>query len=68
MKIIQHGTPKVTTKIFECSDCGCVFEAEKDEYTYGVQYNEEYYYCKCPECGKQANETKNYRRSNCGFF
>lgn len=61
MKIIQHGKPKLSfprTKRFRCCSCGCVFEAEKEEYTSGSQYNEIYYQCKCPECGKTANEVK----------
>lgn len=41
-----------------CGACGCVFEAEKDEYTAGSQYNEIFYQCKCPECGKSANEVR----------
>lgn len=57
MKILEHGNPKKlnATKIFKCSLCGCKFEADKNEYYYsGSQYNEGYYCCKCPECGKSA--------------
>lgn len=56
MKIIQHGQPKRTIKRFKCWKCGCVFEADKGEYKSGSQYNEIYYWCGCPDCGKSANE------------
>lgn len=58
MKIIQHGRPKSVfiVKRFKCSNCGCVFEADKGEYKVGSHYNETYYYCPCPDCGKSANE------------
>lgn len=58
MKIIKHGNPKYNKpdRCFKCDNCGCVFEAEYGEYKTGSQYNETYRYCKCPECGKQANE------------
>lgn len=70
MKIIQHGKPKVTTKIFRCYGCGCVFEAEKCEYSSGIQYNETYYYCKCPECSETADEDAKIitRRTNYGVL
>lgn len=52
MKIIKEGDLNRLKKIkrFECKECGCVFKAEKDEYKLGNQYNDEYYYCKCPCC------------------
>lgn len=58
MKIIKHGTPKCnkSDRRFRCNNCGCVFEVEYGEYKTGSQYNEPFRYCKCPECGKQANE------------
>lgn len=61
MKIIKHGRPETvlnTVKRFKCGSCGCVFEADKEEYTSGTQYNEIYFQCKCPECGKFANEVR----------
>lgn len=61
MKIIQHGRPETvlsSVKRFKCDSCGCVFEAEKDEYITGSQYNNIFYQCKCPECGKTANEMR----------
>ena len=52
MKIIKEGNLDKLKKIkrFECKECGCIFEAEKDEYKWDSQYNETYYYCKCPCC------------------
>ncbi len=57
MKIIKQGKTKEelkailnATKRFECKTCGCIFEADWDEYTHSSQYNETYYYCKCPNC------------------
>jgi len=61
MKIIQNGNPKLVfsaTKRFHCGSCGCLFEAEKDEYITGSQYNDIFYQCKCPGCGKTANEMR----------
>lgn len=56
MKIIKEGDLKKLKKIkrFECKECGCIFEAEKDEYKRGSQYNEEYYYCACPYCNQRV--------------
>ena len=56
MKIIQHGKPKVTIRRFQCTECNCIFEADKHEYITGIQYNETYYRCPCPECGKNSTE------------
>lgn len=57
MKIIKQGkTDKELsailnkTKRFECTICGCIFEADWDEYTYKFNLNEMMYYCKCPNC------------------
>ncbi len=58
MKIIRQGNYIIANRIikFSCENCGCVFEADKDEYT-------PYYECKnkvckvramifCPCCGR----------------
>jgi rubredoxin len=61
VKIIQHGRPETVLnpiKRFKCVFCGCVFEAEKSEYQSGTQYNEIYFYYKCPECGKESDEVR----------
>ena len=54
MKIIKEGDLNKLKRIkrFECKECGCIFEAEKDEYKEGSQYNETYYYCACPCCNQ----------------
>lgn len=52
MNILRKGDINKINRIkrFNCKNCGCLFEANKDEYRVGSQYNEEYYYCKCPFC------------------
>lgn len=62
MKIIKRGKTKGElkailnkTKRFECKTCGCIFEANKGEYTeeeHGTTY------CVCPNCDKNAFEVK----------
>ena len=62
MKIIKEGSITKLNKVkrFLCSNCGCLFEATKDEYKKGSQYNEEYAYCDCPFCHKTVyGELKN---------
>lgn len=54
MKIIKYGDKKKLKiiKTFDCDFCGCIFEADNTEYKIGSQYNEEYYYIKCPFCSR----------------
>jgi len=56
MKIIKIGDPSRLKQIkrFTCKQCGCIFEAGKEEYNSGMQYNEIYYMCRCPTCGRTA--------------
>ena len=64
MKFIKQGKSKEdveriakATKQFSCKRCGCIFEADKDEYSIRqCGYNETEYYCKCPNCGDNAFE------------
>lgn len=59
MKIIQHGRIKTnfsTVKRFKCGSCDCVFDGVKGEYRAVCLRNDLLYRCKCPECGKRANE------------
>lgn len=64
MNIIKQGKSKEevermikATKRFECERCGCIFEANKDEYSCRqCGYNESEYYCICPNCEMRANE------------
>ena len=54
MKIIKPGDPEKTLchKNFTCLKCGCEFIADSTEYEHaGMQYNIQYYRCKCPCCG-----------------
>ena len=67
MKILKQGLTKEETlkrlrktRIFECSICGCVWEADNTEYKY--QYyqkdNEEWYECKCPNCERMCQNSQ----------
>ena len=63
MKILKQGLPKEevekVTKQFTCKRCGCIFEADKDEYRIRqCDYNETEYYCICPNCGDNAFELR----------
>jgi len=53
MTIIVEGDLNRLNKVkrFSCRECGCVFDADKTEYTAESQYNETYYKCTCPTCG-----------------
>lgn len=53
LKIIKEGTKERLDRLkrFECEKCGCIFDADKTEYESGSQYNDTYYFCKCPFCG-----------------
>lgn len=54
MEIIKQGDTQKLKRIkrFICSNCGCIFDADKNEYSIGTQYNETYYFCKCPFCSE----------------
>lgn len=58
MKIIRQGDPDRLHKVkrFICRECGCIFEADKEEYKTGSQYNESYVWCECPYCANTAYE------------
>lgn len=59
MKIIQQGDIELakkymsSIKTFECEICGCLWEADKNEYTsFGSAWDlTNTYVCKCPCCG-----------------
>lgn len=53
-KVIQHGSSRNPVKRFLCAECGCVFDADKIDYTEVFDLNEVYYYSYCPECGKRG--------------
>lgn len=58
MNIVQMGDSerarrhKFGTKRFTCEICGCVWEANKDEYKYQYDQRENiaWYSCRCPFC------------------
>ena len=63
MKITKHGKTGETKK-FVCGNCGCEFEAEKDEYwtdrnNYLCSVPPQYttYTC-CPECKKVVSSSR----------
>ncbi|MCM1168169.1 MAG: hypothetical protein NC401_19465 [Ruminococcus sp.] len=64
MTVLKEGDPDRAkqlvskTRRFKCGRCGCVFEADKGEYQPGQQYNDVYFFCKCPCCGEQAREVR----------
>jgi hypothetical protein len=59
MKIIKEGDIEhlKLTKRFLCRGCGCVFDADKWEYSSYSSYNEVYFVCPCPTCGRKSLET-----------
>ena len=56
MKIIKKGKIPTTFIRFCCSNCGCIFECEKGEYTtyHSCLRNDDYYETKCPTCGEKV--------------
>lgn len=59
MKIIKHGNLGVLKNIcrFQCYKCGCIFEADDNEYIPLLARNEEYYSMGCPYCGAICSGT-----------
>ncbi len=64
MKVIKQGKSKEElkailnkTKRFECPTCGCIFEADEDEYDVDNDFYSSFY-CKCPNCGRNGFEVK----------
>lgn len=67
MKIIKQGNLEKLKQIkrFKCDNCGCVFEAEKDEYRYVCSSrNEDYYSCICPYCNKETSNEITIKNGN----
>lgn len=60
MRIIREGDKQLAeikhnkVRQFECHSCYCIWQAGKDEYKVGSQYNNEYYYMNCPCCGSMT--------------
>lgn len=66
MKIIKDGLSyeeiekkRKGIRCFKCDFCGCVLEAEQDEYKCNQYYNSELSYtCLCPKCNEFACEER----------
>jgi hypothetical protein len=58
VEVIQHGDPDrlKRTKRFVCTECGCIFKCDKEDYKISSQYNETRYYASCPDCKHSAYE------------
>lgn len=59
MKIVRMGKTEPTTKRITCEYCGCIFEAEREEYNItsqlGVMHDGlQAYNCICPCCKKST--------------
>ena len=55
MEILVKGNKKQSL-IFGCRDCGCIFIANADEYTYNSRLERNY--CECPECDTKCTGTE----------
>lgn len=54
MKILRKGDPEKAKqkRIFNCTECDCIYVAEKSEYKYVYKKgDDEYYMGECPCCG-----------------
>lgn len=59
MKILKHGERKQQMPvIFDCSNCGCKFEAENEEYQTKLYYPSICFVATCPECEQQVIKNK----------
>ena len=58
IKIIKPGKKPDTTELFECSYCGCMFDADEDDYEFEFDsLNGCYCYAAdCPTCGLTARK------------
>ena len=54
MKILIEGDLNRLrrTRVFWCKNCGCEFEATREEYK---ENQIEGVYCRCPCCGRETN-------------
>ena len=59
MKIIKYG--KLPIHRFECTYCGCIFEANKKEYNIYIFDGITYTQCTCPCCDSQVIQENNIR-------
>ena len=60
IKIIKPGKKPDTTERFECPHCGCVFEADRDDYGLaGDAYGDQWAYMTCKTCGRKVYKPRN---------
>ena len=60
MKIIQQGDLKRLDKTlrFTCNACGCVWDANANEYRHEWDGKDDMTVCYCPTCGKATYDGK----------
>lgn len=62
MRIIKKGD--LEPRVFNCDNCGCIFEANNKEYHYKKQCvfpdYVDIYYCECPQCESEV-EVREWR-------
>lgn len=60
MRIIKKGD--LEPRVFNCDNCGCVFEANNKEYRHKKHYVYpdcvDIYYCECPQCEREVEIEK----------
>lgn len=59
-RIINRVKVPNPIKQFRCGKCGCVFEADPEDYVSGFDYygDKAYYYSGCPKCGNGSYAAK----------
>lgn len=61
MRIIEHGSLSNKIKQFSCEYCGCIFEANYNEYDYmDLGFGGLTPICRCPECKQQTTKEIDY--------
>lgn len=59
MRILREGSEDCIWRYvkFECDNCGCIFEANKEEYKYHYGgCGDDYYIINCPFCNEQVKK------------
>ena len=66
IKIIKPGKIPDTTKRFECSRCGCIFEADKGDYADRDIWTHPEYFAGCPSYGTlcYVSDRENQEKGN----
>ena len=59
IKIIKLGKKPDTVKRFKCRNCGCVFEADRQDYEEVYILSNGYYLLiDCPTCGRRISRLR----------